>query len=75
MSDTDQRIRELAYFLWQEEGCPEGEADRHWRRAETMIEAHEGERKTMESEGPADMTAESVAPLSTLKRSSSSRAR
>jgi hypothetical protein len=30
MTDRDERIREIAYFLWLEDGRPEGEADRHW---------------------------------------------
>ena len=37
MTDRDERIRELAYFLWLEEGRPEGEAERHWLAAETII--------------------------------------
>lgn len=24
-----------AYAIWQEEGCPEGQADRHWFQAES----------------------------------------
>lgn len=31
--DLEQRVRKHAYFLWQQEGCPDGQADRHWRRA------------------------------------------
>ena len=32
--DTDeQRIREHAYLLWLEEGCPEGRAEAHWEAA------------------------------------------
>ena len=35
MSDDDltSRVRERAYFLWIEEGRPEGKAEEHWRRA------------------------------------------
>lgn len=35
MSETDEEhaIRERAYFLWEEEGRPEGRALEHWRRA------------------------------------------
>jgi len=35
MSDTnvERSIREKAYFLWEEEGRPEGRALDHWRRA------------------------------------------
>ncbi len=29
----DQVVRERAYFLWQQECCPEGRADEHWHRA------------------------------------------
>jgi Protein of unknown function (DUF2934) len=31
--DLDQVVRERAYLLWQQEGCPEGRADEHWHRA------------------------------------------
>ncbi len=30
---AEQRIRERAYLLWQQEGCPEGRADEYWHRA------------------------------------------
>ena len=30
---TEQRVRERAYFLWQQAGCPETQAPRHWHRA------------------------------------------
>jgi hypothetical protein len=39
VTDRNDRIRELAYFLWLEEGCLEGAAERHWLAAETLIEA------------------------------------
>ena len=29
----EQRIRERAYFLWQEAGCPDNQADAFWLRA------------------------------------------
>ncbi len=38
---TEQRIRERAYFLWRQEGCPENRADEHWHRARE-IEHHAG---------------------------------
>jgi hypothetical protein len=37
-----QRVREIAYRLWQEEGCPEGEALRHWFAAKTLFEHDKG---------------------------------
>ncbi|MFC0387219.1 DUF2934 domain-containing protein [Muricoccus vinaceus] len=30
-SECEERIRKHAYFLWLEEGRPEGRADVHWR--------------------------------------------
>ncbi|HTN30869.1 MAG TPA: DUF2934 domain-containing protein [Pseudomonas sp.] len=35
MSD-EQRIRELAYQIWEAEGCPDGEQDRHWGLASRL---------------------------------------
>ena len=35
---ASQQVREIAYRLWQEEGCPQGDALRHWFAAETLFE-------------------------------------
>ena len=29
-----QHVRERAYVLWRQEGCPTGRADEYWRRAQ-----------------------------------------
>jgi hypothetical protein len=42
--ERDQRIREIAYFLWQEEGCPDDSADRHWAAAEAVVNAEDQQR-------------------------------
>jgi hypothetical protein len=42
--NASQRVRETAYRLWQEEGCPEGEALRHWFAAEARLNSEEAER-------------------------------
>jgi hypothetical protein len=39
MTDRDERIREIAYLLWLEEGYPEGAAERHWLAAEALVES------------------------------------
>jgi hypothetical protein len=54
MEDREQRIREIAYFLWLEEGSPEGEQERHWRAAEALYDSGDAERKTIEGEPPGD---------------------
>ena len=38
---TEPRIRERAYLLWQQEGCPENRAEEYWRRARE-IEGDDG---------------------------------
>jgi Protein of unknown function (DUF2934) len=61
MTDRHDRIREIAYFLWLEEGCPDGGADRHWRAAEEMLDSDELERKGVEGEAPGDPVVDSPA--------------
>lgn len=39
MSSEEQRIREFAYQIWQSEGCPHGQDERHWEMARKLVEA------------------------------------
>lgn len=34
-----QQIREYAYQIWLTEGCPQGQAQRHWEMARQLAEA------------------------------------
>jgi hypothetical protein len=70
MIDRDDRIREFAYFLWLEEGCPEGQAERHWSAAEALLASNEFERKESEGEPPGEPSHDSP----TLSRPSNSNA-
>ena len=36
--NRDEEIRQLAYRLWQEEGCPDGCDVEHWLRAKMIWE-------------------------------------
>jgi Protein of unknown function (DUF2934) len=36
MDNKEQRIRETAYRLWEEDGRPHGQADRHWNIAQKL---------------------------------------
>ena len=48
------RVRELAYHLWQQVGCPDGAADELWLEAENSIRAEEAEYdKTVADSFPA----------------------
>jgi hypothetical protein len=53
-NSRDDRIREIAYFLWEEAGRPDGQADHHWSTAETMHDSEASERKRIEGEPPGD---------------------
>jgi hypothetical protein len=38
MADKVQKVSELAYSIWESEGRPEGQSDRHWQMAEKAVE-------------------------------------
>jgi Protein of unknown function (DUF2934) len=50
MDDREQRIRDIAYLLWVDEGCPEGRAFEHWAAAEAIVDAQDAERKNSEAD-------------------------
>lgn len=88
MQDREERIRMIAYLLWEEEGYPEGEAERHWLAAEALHDSEDAERKDIEGEPPgepldgeahskageADSSEEPSATASTGKRRAADRA-
>jgi hypothetical protein len=39
MSADDKRVREFAYQIWESEGQPEGQEERHWEMARKLAEA------------------------------------
>jgi Protein of unknown function (DUF2934) len=39
MTEREQRVREIAHRLWEEEGRPPDQEKRHWATAERMFEA------------------------------------
>jgi hypothetical protein len=53
-TDRNDRIREIAYFMWLEEGCPDGEEERHWTTSEALLESGPGQRKRIEGEPPGE---------------------
>lgn len=52
--DRENRVREIAYFLWEEEGRPDREAERHWLAAELICDSDDAERKDVEGEPPGE---------------------
>ncbi len=54
-NNKEQGIRERAYFLWIEEGKPEGRDKQHWEAARAALEEEErrgGERAANEAPPP-----------------------
>ncbi|WNL48246.1 DUF2934 domain-containing protein [Dyella sp. BiH032] len=39
--EREQRIRELAHHIWEAEGCPSGQEQRHWYAATRLVEAED----------------------------------
>ena len=38
----EERVRAIAYSLWEEDGCPDGRDQEHWLRACELVEAEAG---------------------------------
>jgi hypothetical protein len=41
--EREQRIRTMAYYIWLDEGRPEGRADAHWQVATQSVSTEEGQ--------------------------------
>jgi Protein of unknown function (DUF2934) len=38
MAPDREKISELAHLIWESEGRPEGQSERHWKMAEKTVE-------------------------------------
>ena len=45
----EDQIRERAYYLWEEEGRPEGRAEIHWAKARALIEGDKSQAAAAEA--------------------------
>jgi hypothetical protein len=54
----ESRVRERAFLLWQEAGCPENTADEYWHRAREVemreYNLTEADLEKVKREGPLD---------------------
>jgi hypothetical protein len=68
MDEFDERVRQRAYRLWVEEGCPEGRSDVHWEKARELV-AIEGNQKPTPRPAPrGEMTSgEPVEPIEAVE--------
>ena len=49
MTDFDERVRLRAHLLWEREGQPEGQSERHWQQARTMIASEHRQKPLLSS--------------------------
>jgi Protein of unknown function (DUF2934) len=63
MTNREERIRQRAHEIWEAEGRPEGQADRHWSRAAEDLDREDtaiqregiaGEKPGVRPQGDAD---------------------
>ena len=59
----EERIRELARAIWEQEGRPEGQSERHWRMAEKAVEADEHAEPEVSMGQPKDEVPPPTRPL------------
>jgi hypothetical protein len=69
MDDLEERIRQRAYKLWEEEGCPEGRADAHWDKAAELVAIEDNQKhatKPVTKTVPDTPTREPVEPIESV---------
>jgi len=57
MDDFEERVRQRAYRLWVEEGCPEGRSDVHWDKARELVAIEDSQKlatKPVQDERPGE---------------------
>lgn len=47
MDDVELRVRERAYRIWLDEGCPQGRELVHWDMATELVAIEDGQRSTL----------------------------
>ncbi len=59
--DFETRVRHRAYFLWEQDGKPEGRQDEYWHRARDLVE---DEDRQASGRAPTEFAGETgAAPL------------
>ncbi|MDR2309207.1 MAG: DUF2934 domain-containing protein [Paucimonas sp.] len=63
MSVDEKRIREFAYQIWESEGKPAGQEERHWDMARKLAEAESLAPKATPRKKPAARSKEPAAAV------------
>jgi len=65
MNIHEQRIREFAYQIWESEGKPHGQTERHWEMARKLAETHAASAIQEVAGSPeANPSVEPITPIS-----------
>jgi hypothetical protein len=68
MNVNENRIREYAYQIWQSEGCPDGQAHRHWEMACKRLKQKRSEPTDATNMTSATPTGKSTGPKSARRK-------
>src|SRR5262249_27705898 len=66
MDNFEERVRQRAYRLWVEEGCPEGRSDVHWDKARELV-AIEDNQKLVTKPVQQERSGEPVEPVEAVE--------
>jgi hypothetical protein len=61
--DRQAQVAQIAYRLWQEEGCPQGRQEEHWRRAEKAFHADKPIRGAVVDDPETGQVGQLLSPL------------
>ena len=67
MDNFEDRVRERAYRLWVEEGCPEGRSDIHWDKARELVAIEDNQKTTTKPARPQGRNGEPVEPMEAVE--------
>jgi hypothetical protein len=66
MDWLEERIREQAYHIWKEEGCPDGRAEAHWEQARRVLSPTDSQGHRIQSEIQIETVHATEAPLAAV---------
>jgi hypothetical protein len=64
--DRQRQVEQIAYRLWQEEGCPHGRHEDHWRQAEKVFHADKPIRGAILDEPNRGQVGQLLSPLQSV---------
>jgi hypothetical protein len=69
-NSREERIRAKAFYIWLDEGCPEGRAETHWDMATELVAIKDNYALTLrplDASTPSTATGEPIEPLEAVE--------